>query len=397
MRRKHLYLIDYISPASCYGIGSYLQQIIDLWNNRAMGQLTIVKLNATDENIEETWTDNVRYLWFPQCEENDYPLLAEGILQCIDPTEDNIFHFNHFHILSFAEAIKRLIPDCKIILTIHYFNWCMMANGRLSILISALKKKESERNKVECLLYKDTLFTKRFFTLSNIVICSSDFARKILIDIYKVEQEKIRLIYNAIPNSVCSVPSVSDDKKERILLFVGRLVEQKGVFCLIKAFRILLEKHKNLRLILVGSGDHERVLRESKGMEEYVILTGNIEKEKVYQIYRQAEIGILPSWNEQCSYVMIEMMMHGLPIVATDSTGLAEMIKEGYNGYKVHVEEDIGQNQVFFIQKLALSLNKILTLSAEELECMRRNSRERYLSRYTIKEMDEKMYKIWTF
>ena len=62
-----------------------------------------------------------------------------------------------------------------------------------------------------------------------------------------------------------------------------------------------------------------------------VIFTGKLRKDQLYRFYQIADIGVLPSCQEQCSYVGIEMLMHGIPLVGTDAMGISEMIEEGYH------------------------------------------------------------------
>ena len=61
---KHLYIIDQCSSASLYGIGTYIQQIINIWRMDVCSALTIVKLESGTNVIEEGWSDGVRYLCF---------------------------------------------------------------------------------------------------------------------------------------------------------------------------------------------------------------------------------------------------------------------------------------------------------------------------------------------
>ena len=91
---KHLYIIDQCSSASLYGIGTYIQQIINIWRMDVCSALTIVKLESGTNVIEEGWSDGVRYLWFPsETEEEEirhesYCLdLAESLRFCMNEEE----------------------------------------------------------------------------------------------------------------------------------------------------------------------------------------------------------------------------------------------------------------------------------------------------------------------
>ena len=60
----------------------------------------------------------------------------------------------------------------------------------------------------------------------------------------------------------------------------------------------------------------------------------------MYRFYQVADVGVMLSTHEQCSYVGMEMMMIDIPLVATTSTGLKEMVVDGLNGWQVQIEEN---------------------------------------------------------
>lgn len=103
-----------------------------------------------------------------------------------------------------------------------------------------------------------------------------------------------------------------------------------------------------------------------------IIFSGRLPKELIYKFYQIADVGILPSFAEQCSYVAIEMMMHGLPIVGTDSTGLSEMIIDGENGYKVNLNE---MKMMYFRYCKIKSVNKKIISNPTLKEYLSQQSR----------------------
>ncbi|WP_435816992.1 glycosyltransferase [Bacteroides fragilis] len=141
---------------------------------------------------------------------------------------------------------------------------------------------------------------------------------------------------------------------------------------------------------MVGDGDYSAYLSECEGIWSHVTFTGRIRKEKLYQLYQISDIGVLPSLQEQCSYVAIEMMMHGIPLIGTASTGLEDMIQEGLNGYAISIE-DVDAYPEVFIEKLKSSMVRILSLSIDEKNAMRQQSRNVYLKHYTLNVMQEGM------
>ena len=62
-----------------------------------------------------------------------------------------------------------------------------------------------------------------------------------------------------------------------------------------------------------------------------ITLIGFLRKRELYKWYTVSNIAIIPSLYEQCSYVGIEMMMYGLPIIASDAIGLRDILRDGEN------------------------------------------------------------------
>lgn len=109
----------------------------------------------------------------------------------------------------------------------------------------------------------------------------------------------------------------------------------------------------------------------------------------IKELYQISDIGVLPSFVEQCSYVGIEMMMFGLPIVGTTGTGLSEMIDNGVNGYKVRLNE-VDASVSLNTQDLADNIVSAIDNSS----FLSKNSRDYYEAKYQIFSMIDKMNSI---
>lgn len=230
------------------------------------------------------------------------------------------------------------------------------------------------------------------FEKADHIICLSKFTYNLLLNYYCIDKTKISTIYNGLKDVVnSSLPSKVDlrkelciSSKEKIILYVGRLHKDKGGRELIKAFRLILKDNPNSRLVIVGNGDIELYQKQSESIWSKIIYTGRINKEQVYKFIQIADVGVLPSFSEQCSYVAIEMMMFGLPIVGTNSTGLEEMIEEGVTGYKVKLLE-MEHDVLLPEDQLADRISKLLNMA--EIKTISNKSRQRFLDYYTIEKM----------
>jgi glycosyltransferase involved in cell wall biosynthesis len=124
-----------------------------------------------------------------------------------------------------------------------------------------------------------------------------------------------------------------------VILFVGRLVKEKGITYLLEAYRRLKRKNPNIALVMVGYGDMydsiKRLLQQNNITD--VILTGAIESsEEIVKYYSLSDIFVLPTLHDVWGFVINEAMLCGLPIVATSASQAAlEMIHPGVNGYIV--------------------------------------------------------------
>lgn len=125
------------------------------------------------------------------------------------------------------------------------------------------------------------------------------------------------------------------------VLFVGSLGWRKGVFDLLKAIPLVLEKCPSARFVFLGeeevSGEKELILRACRAgnLEEHVHFAGWVIGEEKCRYLEQADIFVLPSHAENLPYALLEAMGMGLPAVTTPVGGIPEVIEDGREGYLV--------------------------------------------------------------
>lgn len=168
-------------------------------------------------------------------------------------------------------------------------------------------------------------------------------------------------------------------RNKMLILFVGRLDEIKGVDILLEAF-CKLENTNKYHLLIAGNGDYNKYLKLTN-MRTNISFLGFLEKDKLYKLYQICDIGIMLSFHEQCSYVAIEFMMHGVPLIYSTSTGLKEMAQ----GVSIPV---IKKDDTCFIKPENVK-KAILYLSDKSV----RNrfsikSRTSYSNKYTLSRME---------
>lgn len=404
-----LFIFNEISRAAIYGIGTYIQQLLACVDNDF--QVNIINYYSDKPEFTVLQQNHVREFYIPRnqlnyteekCDEKYFINSVYLLSDFIEPDAKLIFHFNHFRYKAPILLLREYWPSCKIILSIHYFNWCFQLSGNIVYFKQIIKKIPEE---ITDTVEKETVATykddKSFLHSVDHIICLAQYAKDLLCSEYDILETKISLLYNGLKDErVC----LSLDKKrsikkqlhltpdEKIILYVGRLDEMKGVDLLIQAFRLLLHERNDCRLVLIGDGEYAKCLKESTGDWAKIIFTGKLTKEGVYRFYQIADIGVMLSKHEQCSFVTIEMMMHGLPIIASNSIGLDEIVQDGYNGYKISTIENKAKVS-FDIDQCYQLLSR--SLKDEHGSSMRKRSRARYETVYSLEQMKEKMLSIY--
>jgi len=176
------------------------------------------------------------------------------------------------------------------------------------------------------------------------VICCSGYMASEVSSALGLPRDSVQVIPNGVDATRFTKPLDKDefrrrytDPTERLVLYVGRLVYEKGVSVLIDAFAKVLPR-VNSKLVVVGDGYmREDLSREAmrKGVADKVFLTGFLDDDTVKALYRCADLCVVPSLYEPFGIVALEAMAAGAPVVAANTGGLSEIVDHGRTG--VHV------------------------------------------------------------
>jgi glycosyltransferase involved in cell wall biosynthesis len=148
------------------------------------------------------------------------------------------------------------------------------------------------------------------------IICPSKHGKKELIAHKLKESKDVEVISNGIDTDYF-VPKGSPKK---IILFVGRLMKEKGVSTLIKASAIVKRKHPDYKFVVVGGGYLEKQLKElAAKINPSVVFTGKVSDRELLSWYQSASIFVLPSELELQGIVLLEAMSCGVSTIASDS------------------------------------------------------------------------------
>jgi 1,2-diacylglycerol 3-alpha-glucosyltransferase len=145
--------------------------------------------------------------------------------------------------------------------------------------------------------------------------------------------------------------SLKLSKKDFVILFVGRLAEEKNIEFLIHSQKQLLEKHKNMKLLIVGDGpDKEKYEQYAKelGIEKEVIFTGKSSWEDMPYYYHVADVFATASKTETQGLTVIEAMAANTVPVCMRDEAFQSMVTEDLNGLFFETEEEY-QEKILFL------------------------------------------------
>ncbi|MEK7652983.1 MAG: glycosyltransferase family 1 protein [Patescibacteria group bacterium] len=177
------------------------------------------------------------------------------------------------------------------------------------------------------------LTMRRIKYRADIIITISDFSKREIIKLYRVNPEKIKVVYPGYDREKYNLSGEASDfrlqeifQKYQIvkpyLLYVGRIERKKNVANLIRAFIEVKRQFPGLRLVLAGEGGNlyeeiKKIIFQEK-VEQEIIMTGYVAEEDLPEILRNAEIFLFPTLYEGFGLPIIQAMASGVPVVASD-------------------------------------------------------------------------------
>ena len=179
---------------------------------------------------------------------------------------------------------------------------------------------------------------------STEVIVNSNFMKSELQRLFGLPFEKINVIpngvnlnlYNGVERDYNFRRQYAADN-EKIILYVGRLVYEKGIQNLIAAIPKVLNNYHDSKLIIAGKGGMIDELRDEVrrlNIENKVYFTGYLNLTQVTKMYKCADVAVFPSTYEPFGVVALEGMLSGTPVVVSDVGGLNEIVEHRVNGMK---------------------------------------------------------------
>lgn len=314
------------------GAGTYAETLVDGLRNKGVEVFVITRgdRNYYDQQTYRVPTSNVTYwrrLFFIKP--------ATSLLYKLNKVwRFDIVHFNEPHVILGK-------PNLPVVCTFHstQVNEIMLKLADLRTLKTA--------NDIGDLILKSPvgsicdLFTAY---ATDKIICPSPHLARLVESYCFVDEEKVCVIPNGI--NLEAFDKIEDDdagvlgkydlERDNYVLFMGRLSPLKGVQYLINAFRAIKKEYRNLKLVIVGTGQFENYLQNLAHGIEDIVFTGYVDSLTDKKLlYENCLAVVVPSLYEGFPMVVLEAMACKKAVVASDVGGIPLLIRHGKNGFLV--------------------------------------------------------------
>ncbi|MDP3696457.1 MAG: glycosyltransferase [Candidatus Taylorbacteria bacterium] len=184
-----------------------------------------------------------------------------------------------------------------------------------------------------------------------------------------------------------------DYKDSIVFSFAGAIGYRKGVHLIIKAFEELSKTKNNIRLIIAGSGEYDQEVNsmiKQSGLGNLVVRVSWLDREPLKELYNASDIFLYPSipyagWEEQFGYSLAEASSMELPVIATESGSISDIVLGGKTGILIKPDD---------IQALKGAMAKLAD-DKEERMAMGKAGRHFISENYSQKVVADKYYKFF--
>lgn len=393
-----------------FGLGAHIEELLKYFKKQPDIHITII-FTETEKYPEVKFVQEkgIDMLYIP-CPQNGLFLSTENslivqtlalrILQIVYPylkeKQNLVCWFNSIAELNIVKQIKKFLP-CKTMYVHHGWSW----KDHTKVENDVFAKEWRKGNVDFCPpAFEYTHYQLQMVEHADLAIAITKQAEKYFASTFDIPAHKLTTIYNGI-----NPPEIDQFKKEnikheleiaedvQIILFSGRVIDNKGVFFLIDAFKQLLKRNSNCRLVLIGAGSLSEVLRASMPVWCKITLTDFMSREWLQKWYAIADVGILPSLMEQCSYTAIEMRFWRIPLIVSAVDGLDEMFEHEKDCLKLPVHYNEKGERILNPVEIEEYLYRLLTEPSFCSQLIERGY-QKAVEKFTLEKMGSEYLKV---
>ncbi|MCE5335135.1 MAG: glycosyltransferase [Desulfobacteraceae bacterium] len=266
--------------------------------------------------------------------------------------------------------LKSHPPDILVLLTVIPNIWGRLPgrHAKVPVILATCRGGASPARQHE----------KWLWPLSDHLVCNTSALRNALVHVCGLPESRVTLIRNGVDTGFFRPPETRRDRPGKNVLCIARFVPDKDHETLIEAFGIAARSHPDLTLLLVGDG---KLRPRLERLASHAAPPGRIRffpgQKDPRPFFHESDLFVLSSQREAMPNVVLEAMASGLPVVATSTGGLPEVVEHGRTGLLVPVRDAPG---------LARAIE---ALACDEKMCVRFGNagRERAETDYSVAAM----------
>jgi len=161
------------------------------------------------------------------------------------------------------------------------------------------------------------------------VIAVSHFTRDILINRYGIAPEKVCVVHNAVMRHDGAGEGYGKVFRDRVVLFLGRITMQKGPEYFVQAARQVVDRLRNVRFVMAGTGDLlPKLIRYAAELrlQSHFHFTGFLSGSDLERMFAMSDLLVMPSVSEPFGLVPVEAISRGLPVIISKQSGVSEVL-----------------------------------------------------------------------
>ena len=353
------------------GMNVYVRELARELGRRGVGVDVFTRWREKDDPRIQSLGDNARVIHIPSGPMGYWPKMDvyEHLDEFTEKVQEYVadeglrYDLIHSHYWLSAEVARTLAPRWRVP-RIQMFHTLGLV--KREVMDEDIDGESDVRITIE----------RRAVRESAAVTAASEIEVAELVDLYGADPAKLHIIPCGVdPNvfrpmrQVDAREALGRDQCERIVLFVGRIEQIKGIDVLLRALGLLFFRHPELRndlcLLVVGGAldpdddspeiekieELQRLVHQHR-MEANVAFVGSMDQQRLALFYAAADVCAVPSLTESFGLVALEAMACGTPVVGTRVGGLQTLIEHGESGLLVPAGD---------YQALAESIAKVLT------------------------------------
>lgn len=229
-----------------------------------------------------------------------------------------------------------------------YTVFCIATLKNVPLLVVTLENRPLKEKLGAVVSWLLCIALRPVFNRARLIICVNEGAKRNVLSVGPYGGKTRKMMYGTWGVDLGEFSPQRDGREPDwgtwpLLLFVGRLHPEKGVFDLLEAFAIVKNRFPAAKLVLVGDGPARTQIEQfalKRGLTSSIVLTGLVKNRDLPAYFRAADVFVAPSittrkWEEQVGMANIQAMACGVPIVSTRSGAIPEYVPDGVAGILV--------------------------------------------------------------